>query len=63
VQKQFLRLQDLEQIIGLSKSTIYSMIDLGEFPRQIKLSERAVGWCSVEIQAWIDERKAARRGD
>lgn len=63
VRKQFLRIQDLEQMIGLSKSTIYNKIELGEFPKQIKLSNRAVGWCSDEVQAWIDELKNSPRGE
>ncbi len=63
VRKQFLRIQELKQVIGLSKSTIYSKIELGEFPKQIKLSNRAVGWCSDEVQAWIDELKNSPRDE
>ena len=42
---------------GLSKSTIYVLISRGEFPAQLKLSERASGWTLSSVEDWIDSRQ------
>jgi prophage regulatory protein len=39
-----LRLPQVRQITGLSRSSIYAMQDSHNFPHSIKLSPRAVGW-------------------
>lgn len=41
---------------GLSRSTIYAMIARREFPAQIRISKRCVGWNSCEVNAWIKEK-------
>ncbi len=50
------RLPEVMKLTGLSKSTIYAMIDAGEFPMQISLGGRAVGWLREEIWEWINKR-------
>lgn len=45
---------------GLSRSTLYRLVSLGEFPRPIKLGERSSAWNSIEIDAWIADRIAKR---
>jgi prophage regulatory protein len=50
------RLPDVLEQTGLSRSTIYEMIGQGEFPRQINLGPRAVGWSSDEVLDWIDSK-------
>jgi prophage regulatory protein len=56
IMKQISRLQDVIDQTKLSGSTIYSKINDGTFPPPVKLSTRAVGWVSSEIDEWIDER-------
>ena len=41
---------------GLSRSSIYSYVDLGLFPRQRRLGPRRVGWLASEVRAWIATR-------
>ena len=41
---------------GLSRSSIYSFIKKGTFPKPIKLGERAVDWKSDDILQWIENR-------
>lgn len=48
-----LRLKEVIRRTGLGRSTIYSMED---FPRSIRLSDRAVGWLESEIEDWIRQR-------
>lgn len=56
-----LRIKDVQFKTGLPRSQIYTLIARGEFPKQIKLSERIVGWLESEIDAWIETRAQAHR--
>lgn len=55
------RLPKVKEATGLSRSTIYEMIERGDFPRPIQLAPRAVGWIETEISDWISERITATR--
>ncbi len=57
-----LRLPQVKNQTGLSRSSIYQQIAENKFPRQINLGGgRAVGWLEEEIQNWIKERLAESR--
>jgi len=53
LQHKFLRLPQVKQTTGLSKSTIYARIAEGTFPKQIPLGPRLVVWVESDIQKWI----------
>jgi prophage regulatory protein len=38
---------------GLSKSEIYRRINIGTFPKPLKLGARAVAWPAAEIDTWV----------
>ena len=57
---QIVKLPFVKQITVLSTATIYRLIAKGEFPKQIKLSERSSGWLLDEIHAWLDEKIDSR---
>jgi len=59
---KFLRLPQVKQTTGLSKSTIYARIAEGTFPKQIPLGPRLVVWVESDIQNWIAEQVLAARG-
>ena len=44
---------------GLSRSTLYARVKLGEFPAPVKLGERSVAWPVESVRAWIAARVAA----
>ena len=46
---------------GLSRSTIYTLIKLGDFPKQIQLYPRTMGFLESEIDEWIAGRIASSR--
>jgi prophage regulatory protein len=48
-----LRLSDVKARTGLSRSTIYERIKEGDFPAQVSLGPRAVGWLESDINGWI----------
>lgn len=58
---KMLRLRAVQDWTGLSRSTIYAMMQRGEFPKNITLGARAVGWLDADIQAWIDSRISANQ--
>jgi prophage regulatory protein len=59
-QTVILRLPELCKRVGLGRSSVYSLIQRGQFPRPIPLSARAVGWSQAEVEQWIAERAAER---
>jgi prophage regulatory protein len=62
LQQKLLRLPQVTQTTGLSKSTIYARIAEGTFPKQIPLGPRLVVWVESDIQNWIAEQVSAARG-
>ena len=48
------RIDEVCSRTGLPKSSIYRLMSQGQFPQSVKLSERASGWRSNDIDAWID---------
>ena len=61
-----LRLKQLKASIGLSRSTIYAMMDEKSsqydpnFPRQVKLSKSAVAWRESEVAEWLASRPRSK---
>jgi prophage regulatory protein len=60
--QKLLRLPQVKQTTGLSKTTIYARIAEGNFPKQIPLGPRLVVWVESDIQNWISEQVSAARG-
>lgn len=50
---RILRIKTVLQLTGLSRSTLYRKVQRGEFPKQIKLSERCAGWRQSSVAAWM----------
>ena len=50
------RRPDVENLVGLSRSTLYAMMAEGTFPKPVKLGKRAVGWHERDVLAWIQSR-------
>ena len=59
---QLVKLSVVKDITTFSSATIYRLIKRGEFPKQIKLSERSSGWILEEIYSWLDQKKKSRDG-
>ncbi len=45
---------------GLSKTSLYEAINSGDFPKNVKISERSSAWVKSEVQDWIKKKIAAR---
>ena len=57
---RILRLPQVVEKTGFKRSHIYNLMRAGQFPRSLPLGEREVGWDSVEVDAWVAARLAAR---
>jgi prophage regulatory protein len=51
-----LRLRDVESRTGLRRSHLYGLAQRGEFPKPLKLGNRASAWVAGEVDAWINAR-------
>jgi prophage regulatory protein len=57
---RMLRLPEVMQRTGLTRSRIYEMEAKGRFPKRVKIAERASAWVEHEVEAFLLERMAAR---
>lgn len=55
----FLRLPSVIEQTGLARSSIYRRINDGDFPRPVRLSQRAIGWSRHSIETWKLSRLVA----
>lgn len=54
---KFIRLKEVLDICGKSKSSVYEAIKRGEFPAPVKLQGRSSGWIKSEIQQlWTNNK-------
>jgi prophage regulatory protein len=54
--KTIIKLPEVMAITTFSRSTIYRLIEMGEFPIQIKLAERSIGWIEQEVEDYIENK-------
>lgn len=47
---------------GLSRATLYRLVNEGKFPRQVQLTSRSVGWYAKDIEKWLQEREYKSTG-
>lgn len=59
---RFMRLPEVLNTCGLSRSTIYDLISREQFPSQISLGGKNVAWLASEIDGWMQSRIAQRAG-
>ena len=63
---RIIRLKEVIENTGLSRSTIYKYVGEGMFPKPVPLGGRTVGWVDQEIDEWIlakiESRDAEKQG-
>jgi prophage regulatory protein len=50
---RILRLKPVLERTGLSRSTLYRKVECGTFPKQVRISERCIGWREADIDQWL----------
>jgi prophage regulatory protein len=53
---KILRLPDVLQHCGLSRSSLYAQVAEGKFPKPVKISTRSVGWVESDLNDWVQSR-------
>ena len=48
----------VEELTGLSTPSIYRLMKVGEFPRPVRIGQRAVRWRREDVDAWLSARPA-----
>jgi prophage regulatory protein len=52
----FIRLPEVRQKVGMSKSHIYDLITQDKFPKPVKVSSRISCWVTAEVEQWVQEQ-------
>jgi prophage regulatory protein len=65
MQHRFIKLTEVRQKTGLSKTYIYQKIKENAFPKQIPIDTRTVMWLESDIQQWMEDKinKAANQNN
>ncbi|USR38130.1 AlpA family phage regulatory protein [Ectopseudomonas hydrolytica] len=56
---RLIKIEDVLDQVGCSRSKLYLMIQFEEFPAQVKLG-RYSRWSQLEVQSWIESMKQKR---
>ena len=54
--EKHLRRPAVQDLTGLSRSTIYDLMAKGTFPRPVRLTAKAVAWPESAIAEWLAQR-------
>lgn len=54
-----MRMTDVCSELGVSRASVYRLLESGGFPKPLKLGKRAIGWERDHIQQWVKSRSAA----
>ncbi|KDF13371.1 AlpA family transcriptional regulator [Citrobacter europaeus] len=58
---KFVDMAFITQLTGLTDKWFYKLIQLGKFPKPIKLG-RSSRWLQSEVETWLQQRIAESRG-
>lgn len=62
LKERILRVEDVKFRTGLSRSALYRLIEINNFPKPISLgTKRSVGWIESEIDLWVQKRISESR--
>ncbi len=56
-----IRRKEVERLTALSRSRLYALMALNEFPKPIRLGAMSVAWLETEVHEWIEHRIADSR--
>ncbi len=53
---QFIRIRNVLEMIGVSRTTLWRMVQAGTFPRPVCITERNRGYVLETVEAWMTAR-------
>jgi len=59
-QTKFIKMPDVLERTGMSRSTLYRGVDENTFPQPVKVG-RAAFWIEAEVESWLQDRIAESR--
>jgi prophage regulatory protein len=60
--KKLLRMPEVEQRTGLSRSAVYLKMKAKQFPASVQVGPQITAWLESDVDAWIDAQVCASRG-
>ncbi|RZS47501.1 helix-turn-helix transcriptional regulator [Sphaerotilus mobilis] len=60
--ESLLRLDQVEAITGLKKSSIYNLMKAGKFVQPVRITSRCTAWPASQVEAWVQSRIAEAAG-
>ena len=60
---RLLKLSEVLEMVQVSRSTLYLMMNNGRFPRPVRVHLRCVRWRESELVQWMASRQKASRAD
>ena len=60
---RFLRPRQVLEMIGVSRTTLWRMVQAGHFPRPVYITERNRGYLLESVEAWMTARAEGRPVD
>ena len=56
MKENLMRLPEVIKLTGFRRSQIYRLVNIGEFPKQVKISSKSVAWLESELEEWMDKK-------
>lgn len=60
-ERSFIGVRAVERKVSLKRTSIYSRIAAGTFPRPVKIAPRKNVWVLAEVDAWLEAQAAMRQ--
>ena len=57
--ERIMRIPEVVEVTGLSKTTIWRRVKSGDFPAPVRLGSlatRSVGWYQAKVDGWLEKR-------
>lgn len=51
--------EQLQEILSVGRSTLFTLRRRGDFPPHIQLSARRIAWRQLDIEQWLAQRQRA----
>ena len=58
--KKLISGKEVTDIVGFGRTKLNLLVNAKQFPQPIRFSQNFVRWDLEEVNAWIEEQKAAR---
>ena len=55
---RLIRLPQVEQLVGIKKTSIYRLMRANAFPRCVRLGHKCVAWPESAVLQWVQDRRA-----